>query len=282
MSLLNLTQRILIVEDELDHLDLYKLSLSKLKTPVLITHAATVATAKALLKQEVFDLMIIDYQLTDGLGTEVIQFIKENRICGRIIVVTGFGSEAIAVSAMKNGAYDYLVKSEDAATYLGQLTDSVDRAFGDTPCAGSMYMLAYKMGNAGPEAFVVEEMPFFTELRSALAKIGVYYYTAVAQGGRHIEGLYGPFPSVGDDDQHDALVFTASVPDESQTDERLGKRNYLMLVLLYPKSAAKHAGNRADLARVLEDFIAELDDVSELDLDGLHELKERLVRAMSS
>lgn len=57
-----------------------------------------------------FDLAITEYRLgwTDGLT--LLQTIKSRHVCLPVIMLTGSGSEDIAVSAIKSGMVDYIVK----------------------------------------------------------------------------------------------------------------------------------------------------------------------------
>lgn len=66
--------------------------------------------AKAL-GQNKFNLVITDYQLRWTTGLEILQRIKEAKPDCPVIMFTGTGSEEIAVSAMKAGLDDYVLKS---------------------------------------------------------------------------------------------------------------------------------------------------------------------------
>ncbi len=57
-----------------------------------------------------FDLVISDLKLPDGDGLQVLRWWKENAPETPVIMITGFGTVATAVEAMKLGAADYLGK----------------------------------------------------------------------------------------------------------------------------------------------------------------------------
>ena len=56
------------------------------------------------------DLVFLDYWLGSETGLEVLKEIQENGCFLPVIMLTGHGSEEIAVEAMKAGVSDYLVK----------------------------------------------------------------------------------------------------------------------------------------------------------------------------
>jgi two-component system response regulator RegA len=57
---------------------------------------------------------VVDLRLDDGNGLEVIDLIRRRRPDSRMIVLTGYGNIATAVTAVKLGAIDYLAKPADA------------------------------------------------------------------------------------------------------------------------------------------------------------------------
>jgi two-component system response regulator RegA len=57
---------------------------------------------------------VVDMRLDDGNGLEVIDLIRRRRPDSRMIVLTGYGNIATAVTAVKLGAIDYLAKPADA------------------------------------------------------------------------------------------------------------------------------------------------------------------------
>lgn len=56
---------------------------------------------------------VIDMRLEDGNGLDVIELIHDMRPESRVIMLTGYGNIATAVSAVKRGAIDYLAKPAD-------------------------------------------------------------------------------------------------------------------------------------------------------------------------
>ena len=57
-----------------------------------------------------FDLMLLDYKLPDMSGMEVLAEVKAQNIDVMTVMMTAYASLEVAVSATKNGAFDFLAK----------------------------------------------------------------------------------------------------------------------------------------------------------------------------
>src|SRR6185312_4835344 len=69
---------------------------------------------------------VVDMRLEDGNGLEVIEAIRKRRPDSRMVVLTGYGNIATAVTAVKLGAVDYLAKPADADDVVFALTRDLD------------------------------------------------------------------------------------------------------------------------------------------------------------
>ena len=65
---------------------------------------------------------VVDLRLGDGSGLDVIEAIRQSRDDTQIVVLTGYGNIATAVTAVKLGALDYLAKPADADEIFNALT----------------------------------------------------------------------------------------------------------------------------------------------------------------
>lgn len=59
------------------------------------------------------DVVTLDYSLPDMAGDEVLKKIKENHPSIQVLVISGQEDVATAISLLKNGAFDYIVKDDD-------------------------------------------------------------------------------------------------------------------------------------------------------------------------
>ncbi|MEJ2169405.1 MAG: response regulator, partial [Desulfobacterales bacterium] len=86
--------------------------------------AGTGEIAMEAFRQKRFDLLVADLRLPDIDGMEVIRKVKEEKPETEVIVITGYGTTAKAVTAMKLGVHDFLPKpfTED------QIKTAIDEA----------------------------------------------------------------------------------------------------------------------------------------------------------
>ncbi|RYF11813.1 MAG: sigma-54-dependent Fis family transcriptional regulator [Flavobacteriales bacterium] len=104
-----MTNSILILEDEKIQRNLYARILRAEGYEAY--EAGTIAEAKSYLKKNI-KVLIADVGLPDGNGLDFIIEIKKQYPNIEVIVITGQASINDGVKAIKNGAFDYLVKGE--------------------------------------------------------------------------------------------------------------------------------------------------------------------------
>lgn len=104
---------ILLVEDDSFHLELMVRSLSSLDDQFKVETASDFAKAQAALDEHKPRIVVSDLRLPDG---SALDFLTESRDPAdfALVVITSQGNENLAVQAIKAGAMDYLVKSENA------------------------------------------------------------------------------------------------------------------------------------------------------------------------
>ncbi|MBK8021262.1 MAG: response regulator [Chloroflexi bacterium] len=87
------------------------------------TIASSIGEARAVLESQHFDVIIADYNLSDGTGFDLLPLRGDMPL----IFVTGTGDERLAVEAIKAGAADYLTK-DMSRNYLSLLPIVVENA----------------------------------------------------------------------------------------------------------------------------------------------------------
>ena len=105
--------RSLIIVDD-DRAFLQRMARAMEQRGFLVRSAVTVSEGIDLVRQSPPAFAVIDLRLEDGNGLDVIAELTRTRPNARIIVLTGYGNIATAVTAVKLGAVDYLAKPADA------------------------------------------------------------------------------------------------------------------------------------------------------------------------
>lgn len=100
--------KVLVVDDEPAILSTLKLGLEKVGHEVSTAERAKAAVDA--IRDDNFDVAVLDVMLPDGSGLDVLQRIREIDEQLPVIFVTGRDDSDTAIEAMKRGALDYLVK----------------------------------------------------------------------------------------------------------------------------------------------------------------------------
>jgi PAS domain S-box-containing protein len=115
----NSTITILVVEDDEG---LNRLAQKKLKQHGFQTRGTTTGKEALTLMKEIENpLLLLDYMLPDITGEDVIRIMGEENLRIPFIMMSGRGSEKIAVEMMKLGARDYIVKDTSFLEFLPQV-----------------------------------------------------------------------------------------------------------------------------------------------------------------
>ena len=105
---------ILIVDDEAS----IRFSLGELlsRDAYEVVAAECGESALARLAAQPFDLVLLDLKMPGISGIEVLSAMREQGLDAAVIVLTAHGSMDTAITALRQGAHDYLLKPYDAAT----------------------------------------------------------------------------------------------------------------------------------------------------------------------
>jgi len=100
--------KILIVDDERIICDGCRLTLSE--QGCLVESRINGKTGLGAIREEQFDLILLDMKLPDMDGMEILRTVRKEKPDVEVIVMTGYSTVQNAVEAMKLGAFDYLAK----------------------------------------------------------------------------------------------------------------------------------------------------------------------------
>ena len=92
----------------------------------LVEKAGSGEEALEKIKTTRFDILLVDIKMGGISGLEVLKNVKENDSDVEVVMITAYGSIPTAIEAIKNGAYDYLLKPFDP-NELGVLINKIIR-----------------------------------------------------------------------------------------------------------------------------------------------------------
>ncbi len=117
---------LLVDDDDVDRMAVRR-ALKSADLAVELTEATDGAAALELLRTRTFDCALLDYLLPDRDGLSVVREARQAGVATPLIVMTGQGSEQVAVDLFKAGANDYLSKGRLSLDHLAQSIRSAVR-----------------------------------------------------------------------------------------------------------------------------------------------------------
>ncbi|MFX1282691.1 MAG: response regulator [Promethearchaeota archaeon] len=275
--------KVLLIEDSRDHQFLFLKRLSKFGLKKVVVCETGELGVEKIKSDPSFDIVLVDYSLPGKSGIEVIREIRRLNPETPIIMITGLGSEKIAVQAMKLGVQDYLTKDDflTSNTNIKHIFTQIlleHRAQQEMILARrlkakpeQLSVSVYKFGQFGPEPFLTSHLPFeesFSEREKEnfLIKIGTHYMTATGAGHEYSRGLFElPVPNY---EKYRGLVFGFRMAEKYHNDVRIhGNKaeNYGLIVILFPVLYRSILPNRSTIEKRLDELLSAYSDMGELD-----------------
>ena len=115
---------LLVVEDSPAMAHMYQEYL--VNEPYEVSVASTWSQAQAMVEKLAPDLMLLDVQLPDGDGLQLLRSLRAQGADTQTVVMTAHGSINVAVDAMRDGAYDFLVKPFNQERLLRTLHNALE------------------------------------------------------------------------------------------------------------------------------------------------------------
>lgn len=274
--------KVLLIEDSRDHQFLFIKRLGKIGIRNVIVCETGELGVEKIKSDPSFDIVLVDYSLPGKSGIEVIREIRRLNPEKPIIMITGLGSEKIAVQAMKLGIQDYLTKDDFLTNdtlrpiitqilleHRAQREMVLARRLKADP--DQLSVSVYKFGQYGPEPFLTSLLPFEEsisqqEKENFLIKIGTHYMTATGAGHEYSRGLFElPVPNY---DKYRGLVFGFRMAERSHNDARIQRseaKNYGLIVIFFPVLFRSILPNRSTIEKRLDELLSAYSDMEELD-----------------
>ena len=117
--------RILVAEDDkvLNHLIQKTLTKEGFLTEGVLSGKDTIARING----SGDTMLLLDYELSDMTGRQVIDSLSKKKCSVPFVVITGHGNENVAVEMMKLGAMDYVIKGPDFLNNMSYIIKRVDK-----------------------------------------------------------------------------------------------------------------------------------------------------------
>ncbi len=193
-----------------------------------VIEAETGAAALELCQTSLPDAILLNFQLPDTDGLEFLNQLKLRRGNTRlpIIVLSGEGSETLAVQVMKTGAQDYLVKKKLTAEMLCralhslmermQLLQQLERSQEQQRIIGEIALrIRRSLRLEDVLGAVVQEVQTFL----ATDRVLVYQFTTATTGQVRAEAVLSPWPPI-----LNTPIASTCFQDNSHSDDLYGRR----------------------------------------------------------
>ncbi len=135
--------------------------------------AGTAAEGIRLFDESELDLILLDLNLPDMHGIQVLNELRSHSSRAIVVCITGHGSVQTAVEAMKGGAYDYLTKP----IVLSELKILIDKAFGQERLESALSYynshagFVWRAGVVPSLETLIGEAPLMVQLRKRIGAI---------------------------------------------------------------------------------------------------------------
>lgn len=106
--LIQFMAHILIIEDDIVFSRLLESFLKKNGHETTV--CPSIKAGLSLIKENDFQLLLLDYRLPDGVGIDVLEWLHKNDLKIPVVIMTGFNDIRTAVRTVKMGAIDYITK----------------------------------------------------------------------------------------------------------------------------------------------------------------------------
>jgi two-component system nitrogen regulation response regulator GlnG len=153
--------KLLVVDDEPSVL--YSFRRLFASDTIDVKTARTIAEGRAMLAEHNPDVVVLDLQLPDGSGMDLFEHIRSGTAKRPVIFITAHGTTRTAIEAMKNGAFDYLIKPLD----FDQLSDLLRRAFE----AARLMQVPAVLPGMEPRETIVGRSPVMQEMCKLIGRV---------------------------------------------------------------------------------------------------------------
>jgi len=212
---------VLVVDDDAALLEAMRVFLSR-TSDVHVQTAQTSHDALSVLSTSRFDAIVLDYDMPEIDGLEILRIIRSRGDTTPVILFTGVGREHAAIEALNLGA-DFFVKKGDnpevvLRTVLDRIEQAVEGRVGGRPIGAAQKMLTDVVDFSSDPTFAIDAKGKIIAWNEAIEQLtGIEKSAIVTRGeGGYSEPFFGKKRKMLLD-----MVF--------ETDETIQKQNYLIV-----------------------------------------------------
>lgn len=143
-----------------------------------VAEAGTLKEGKKLLEKEPVDVILCDVKLPDGNGVDFVKQVRQDHPSTEIILLTAYGNVPDGVQAMRNGAFDYLMKGDDNDKIIPLL----HRAFEKVHLSRKVEQLQKQIGNKYSFESILGQSPAIQQAVIAAKKVAATDATVLLLG----------------------------------------------------------------------------------------------------
>ena len=262
--------RILLCEDDTDIAFLIKINILKSypEAEVFITKTKEETLQKLFDTKYDIDVILLDYLLVNSTGLEILEEIRQITEIP-VIIITGQGSEEVAVNAMKMGASDYIVKR---GRFFNQIPSVIDKVTKVEPKydLDKIFVAFYRFGESGTEPIYINKIPTEYERvkETVILSLGVLLFTIYGMGELEMldsgSTLTGPV-KIPKMKQYNVTSWLYVVSDVGQKDPRFRGKDFCIVALGYPTEYSDLVYGIDKLKNILTIFFDDIKDISEVE-----------------
>ena len=167
---------ILVVDDDTAHRTMLRTLMGG--WGYAIDEADDGATAIDKVKDQSYDLVLMDVRMVKISGLEALEQIKSYNPAIPIIIMTAFSSVEAAVDALKKGAHDYLTKPLD----FDKLRITIERSMEHTRLKEENRLLKESLGQHFDRRNIIGQSPAMTSLLETVAQVAPSEATVLITG----------------------------------------------------------------------------------------------------
>ena len=135
-------KRLLLIDDEEKLRNLLARVIGVQGEGFQVDQAGSLKAARQKLTRAQFDVVLCDVRLSDGSGVDFVHEVRQIQPLTEIILLTAYGNIPDGVQAIKNGAFDYIIKGNDN----NRIIPLISRAYEKVLLAKRVQQLEQRIG----------------------------------------------------------------------------------------------------------------------------------------